>query len=139
MKLEAIMTRNVEVVRPEQTLDEAAGKMRTLDVGLLPVCKGDKLVGTLTDRDITVRASAEGYDPTLIRVEEVMTKQVIYGFDEDEVQAAAEKMSKHQIRRLPIVDRTMKLVGIVSLGDLAIRAEGQDVAGEVLKGVSENP
>ena len=138
MKLKAIMTKDVEVVRPEQTLDEAAAKMRALDVGLLPVCNGDKLVGTLTDRDITIRASAEGYDPTQTKVEDVMTREVIYGFDEDDVQAAAQKMAKHQVRRLPIVDRTMKLVGIVSLGDLATRAGGQGVAGEVLKEVSED-
>ena len=138
MKLETIMTRDVEVIRPDQTLDQAAVKMRALDIGLLPVCDGEKLVGTLTDRDITIRASAEGYDPTQTKVEEVMTRSVIYGSEQDDVEMAAYKMAENQVRRLPIVDENMKLVGIVSLGDLATRVDEDKVAGHVLKDVSEN-
>src|SRR4029078_6558129 len=107
-------------------------------IGLLPVCNGEELVGTLTDRDITIRASAEGLDPTRTRVEQIMTKDVIYGFDQDDVNAAADKMAQHQVRRLPIVDRDKKLVGIISLGDLATRMQPEKVAAEVLKDVSEN-
>jgi CBS domain-containing protein len=121
MQLKEVMTRGVDVVPPEALLQEAAQKMKQLEVGPLPVCDGERLVGLLTDRDITVRAVAEGCDPTTTKVRDVMTPEVLYCFEDQEVQEAAKLMEERQIRRLPILNRNKWLVGIVSLGDLAVR------------------
>jgi CBS domain-containing protein len=124
MQLKEIMTPGVEVIAPEATLQEAAEKMRHLDIGPLPVCDGDRLVGLLTDRDITVRAVAEGRNPATTQVREVMTPEVIYGYEEQDSQDAARLMEQYQIRRLPVLNHAKRLVGIVSLGDLAVHAGG---------------
>ena len=136
IQLKEIMTSGVEVVTPEATIQEAAEKMRHLDIGPLPVCDGDRLVGLLTDRDITVRAVAEGRNPTTTQVRDVMTPEVVYGYDDQDSQDAARLMEQYQIRRLPVLNRAKRLVGIVSLGDLAVHAGGQPLAGEVLEQVS---
>jgi CBS domain-containing protein len=136
MKVKDIMSGDVEVTRPEDTLQMAAARMASLDSGVLPVCEGEKLVGILTDRDITVRSTAEGTNPTEGVVKDVMTPNVVYCFEEDDPGDAARKMEQEQIRRLPVVDREMHLVGIVSLGDLSVRGEA-DVAGEALHEVSK--
>src|SRR5262252_3925739 len=120
MQLKEVMTPAVEVISPQASIREAAEKMRHLDIGPLPVCDGDRLVGMLTDRDITVRAVADGRDPVTTRVYEVMTPDVVYGFDDQDVQDAVRLMEQYQIRRLPVLSRSKRLVGIVSLGDLAI-------------------
>ena len=133
MQLKEIMTPGVEVIAPEATIQEAAEKMRHLDIGPLPVCDGDRLVGLLTDRDITVRAVAEGRNPATTQVREVMTPEVVYGFDDQDSQDAARLMEQYQIRRLPVLNHAKRLVGIVSLGDLAVHAGGQPLAGEVLE------
>jgi len=135
------MTTNVEVVRPDASLQEAAEKMMHLDVGPLPVCDGERLVGMLTDRDITVRATAQGRDPKTTQVQAVMTPDIIYCFEDQDVADAARLMEEHQIRRLVVLNRDKRLVGIVSLGDLALETDeaGLDDAevGEVLEQVSE--
>jgi CBS domain-containing protein len=136
MQLKEVMTREVEVVRPNAALKQAAEKMRDLDVGSLPVCDGSRLLGMLTDRDITVRAVAEGRDPLVTEVREVMTGKIVYGFDDQSVEDGAQIMSEHQIRRLPILNRDKQLVGILSLGDLAVDANDLATAGDVLEGVS---
>ena len=136
MQLKEIMTRNVEVIRPESTVAEAAEKMKSLDVGPLPVCDGERLVGMVTDRDITLRATADGKDPNTTRVLDVMTPEVFYCYDDQDIAAAALTMEEKQIRRLPIVDRNHRLVGIISLGDLAVDAEDESLSGEVLTEVS---
>jgi CBS domain-containing protein len=136
MQLKEIMTPGVEVVTPEATIQEAAEKMRHLDIGPLPVCDGDRLVGLLTDRDITVRAVAEGRNPTTTQVRDVMTPEVVYGYDDQDSQDAARLMEQYQIRRLPVLNHDKRLVGMVSLGDLAVHAGGQSLAGEVLEQVS---
>src|SRR5437763_10508619 len=100
MQVREIMTCGVEVIRPDATLQEAAQKMKSLDVGPLPVCDGDRLVGMLTDRDITVRATAEGLDPKTTRVRDVMTPEVYYVFEDADVQEAARVMQQRQIRRI---------------------------------------
>jgi CBS domain-containing protein len=120
MQLKEIMTPGVEDISPEATLREAAEKMRHLDIGPLPVCDGDRLVGLLTDRDITVRAVAEGRDPATTRVREVMTPEVVYGYDNQDSRDAARLMEQYQIRRLPVLNHAKRLVGMVSLGDLAV-------------------
>lgn len=137
MQLKDVMTRGVEVVPPDTMLKEAAEKMRKLDVGPLPVCDGERLLGMLTDRDITVRAVAEGCNPTTTKVREVMTPDIIYCFEDQDVREAARLMENHQIRRLPILSREKRLVGIVSLGDLAVGTGDQKLAGKVLEQVSE--
>ena len=137
MQLKEIMSRNVEVIHPDSPLQEAAGKMKSLDVGSLPVCDNRKLVGILTDRDITVRAVASGRDPGNTKVSDAMSSDLIYCFDDQGVEEAANLMQRHQIRRLPILNRNQQLVGIVSLGDLAIETGDEELSGEVLEEVSE--
>ena len=137
MKVNEIITHDPEVIRPETALIEAAQKMKSLDIGMLPVCDGDRLVGVITDRDITVRGVAQGYDPKTARVQEVMTPEVIYCFDDEDVKDVAKKMEEKQVRRLPVLNREKRLVGIVSLGDLAVRTGKEKLAGEVLERVSK--
>jgi CBS domain-containing protein len=137
MQLKEIMTPAVEVISPEASIREAAEKMRHLDIGPLPVCDGDRLVGMLTDRDITVRAVADGRDPVTTLVREVMTSDIVYGFDDQDIQDATRLMEQYQIRRLPVLNRNKRLVGIVSLGDLAVHPGNQPLASEVLEQVSE--
>jgi len=137
VQIKDIMTRNVEVVHPESTLREAAQKMAALDVGPLPVCSGDQLVGMLTDRDITVRATAEGRDPKTTKVHEVMTPEVVYVFEDEDVSEAARIMTEQQVRRLVVLNQAKQLAGIISLGDLAVHTGDVQQAGETLEGVSE--
>jgi CBS domain-containing protein len=137
MRIREIMTPRVEVIHPDATIEEAAEKMKRLDVGPLPVCDGERLVGMLTDRDITVRATSEGRDPRTTRVRDIMTGEVFYCFDDQDVREAAEIMERAQIRRLPVVNHDKRLVGIVSLGDLAVKTGDEELAGELLEEVSE--
>lgn len=137
MKLREIMTREVEIVHPDDSLQTAAQKMRYRDVGFLPVCDGDRLIGVLTDRDIALRATAEGVDPSKSLSKEWVTNPVVYCFEDQDVDEAAQLMREHQIRRLVILGRDdRRLVGVVSLGDLATNVEEQK-SGEVLQEVSE--
>jgi len=138
MQVRDVMTRGVECARPTDSVVAAAAKMRDLDIGTLPVC-GDhqRLVGIVTDRDITVRTVAESRDPKLTEVGDIMTPNVFHCFDDQDVSAAAEIMEKNQIRRLVVLNRDKWLVGIVSLGDLAVEAPGDRLAGNVLEAVSE--
>jgi CBS domain-containing protein len=136
MKLNEIMTRNVEVIQPNSALQEAASLMKSLDVGSLPVCDNRKLLGMITDRDIAIRAVAAGRNPASTKVSETMTPELIFAFEDEDVKEAAKKMEQHQIRRLPILDRNQQLVGIVSLGDLAVETKNK-LSGEVLEEVSE--
>src|SRR5262249_5511318 len=137
MIVREIMTAHVDVIHPENTLEEAARKMKALDVGLLPVHDGERVVGMLSDRDIAVRSVAQGEDPTRDRVADVMTHDVVYCFDDQPIAAAASLMKEHQIRRLLVVDRNHKLAGIVSLGDVAVETGDDRLAGNILERVSE--
>lgn len=137
MKVVEVMTRGVEIIAPDGTLQEAARKMKALDVGFIPVCERDRLVGTLTDRDITVRAAAEGRNPTDASVRDVMTADVVFCSEDDSVEKAAALMEKNQIRRLCVVGADGRLVGVVSLGDLAVGTRDEQLAGEVVERVSE--
>ena len=123
-KISEVMTRGVEVIRPAETLQRAAQRMDELNVGALPVCDGQKLVGMITDRDITVRATAAGLDPNATSVFEVMTEQTRWCTEEQSVDEVMKQMADVQIRRLPVLDEQRHLVGIVSLGDLAVRESG---------------
>jgi CBS domain-containing protein len=136
MRLGEVMTRDVETVSSDASLKKAAAQMKSLDVGLMPVCDGDELKGTLTDRDITVRATAEGLDPSQTRVSEIMSTDVVYCFEDQEIEEAMSLMEARQIRRLPVLTREKRLVGIVSLGDLAVHAGQNELLGDTLKEVS---
>jgi CBS domain-containing protein len=133
-RLKDVMTRHVEVIRPDATLRDAANKMADLDVGVMPVCDGDRLVGVLTDRDITIRAIARGADASS-PVREIMSTSVRYAFEDEAIATARDAMKRHKIRRLPVLDSNRRLVGIVSLGDLAVERDIKD-AGDVLERVS---
>lgn len=137
MQISDIMTRNVQVIAPESTLDEAARMMRDLDIGGLPVCSQDRLAGFITDRDIVVRAIAEGESPESCKVSDVMSSQLVWCYEDSDVEEAGKLMEEKQVRRLAVVDRNKKLVGILSLGDLAVEGQDDDFAGEVLEQVSE--
>lgn len=137
MRVQEIMSREIDVVSPETTLRDAAERMQLLDVGVLPVCDKDRLVGVITDRDITVRATADGLDPFATQVGEVMSrKDLIVCLCDDNIEVATQKMHDHQIRRLPVLDRDHRLVGILTLGDLAVTLENSDSSTETLKAVS---
>jgi CBS domain-containing protein len=136
MKLEQFMTRNVQTIAPEETLYMAAQKMRDHNIGFLPVEANGALVGVLTDRDITTRSTADGGDPRLTSVGEIMTTDVVTCNQEQSAESAAEAMNMHQIRRLIVTNQDKAVVGIVSLGDLAVDAINNERAGEVLQNVS---
>jgi len=137
MELRDIMTRDVEIVSASASLKEAADKMKSLDVGLMPVCDGDRLQGILTDRDITIRATAHGRDPKKTKVSDVMSTDLAYCLEEQEVEEAVSLMEARQIRRIPILNQDKRLVGIVSLADIAIHVRDRDLSGETLEEISE--
>jgi len=118
MKVKDVMTPQVYIAKPDQPIWETAQMMLEVDAGALPVRDGDRLVGMITDRDITVRAVASRRSPDT-KVSEVMTNQVLYCFDDEEVENVADTMSEQKVRRLPVIDRDRRLVGIISLADLA--------------------
>ena len=133
MRLGEMMTMDVEVIDSNASLKQATAKMKDLDVGLIPVCEGDKLKGTLTDCDITVKATAEGRSPSKTKASDIMSKEIAYCFEDQEIEEAMGLMEARQIRRLPILNREKRLVGIVSLGDLSVHAWQNILLGETLK------
>ncbi len=134
MKVSQVMTRDVKTVRPDQSAREAASFMLSEDTGSIPVSDGDRLIGMITDRDIAVRGVANGYGPDT-PVRELMSDDVVCGRESDDVEEIATKMSRAQVRRMPIIDATEKLCGIVSLGDLSREGDRQS-ADQALHGVS---
>jgi CBS domain-containing protein len=135
MQLRDIMTTDVEVIAQDATIGEAAKKMKALDVGALPVCDGERLCGMITDRDIAVRAVAEGRDAHSA-VRDSMTDEVVYCFEDQEYEDAAALMRQHQVRRLPVVNREKRLVGVVSLGDVSLRGGDSNVTAQTVEDVS---
>ena len=119
MKVGEIMTRGVEVAKPDDTLQQAAGRMAELDTGVLPVGEGDRLVGMLTDRDIAIRAVAQGKGPDA-KVSDAMTPEVRHCFEDEDLDDVVRNMGENKVRRLPVMSRDKRLVGIVSLGDVAL-------------------
>lgn len=136
MKIKEIMTPEVEVLSPATSIQEAAAKMKELDVGCLPVCDGERVVGMLTDRDVTTRFVAQGLDFSGTTASDVMTRDVVYCFEDDDVEKAEAVMKQHQIRRLIVLDSQKRLAGIVSLSDIALE-HGRAPGGDVLKTVSQ--
>jgi len=135
MKIREIMTSNVECLAPEATLKEIAQEMKALDVGFIPVCENDRLVGTVTDRDIVVRAVAEGKDANTSKARDIMTHEIVYAFEDDDVKTVAGKMREKDVRRILILDKTKRLVGVVSIGDVAKVEE--KVSGKTLRDITE--
>src|SRR5687767_5745939 len=135
-KIREIMTADARCVAPETKLTEAAKLMAELDVGALPVCSHDRLAGMVTDRDIAVRAIAHGRDPNQTTVRDVMTGGIVFIYEDEDVEEAARLFETKRIRRLPVLNREKRMVGIISLGDLAVNAS-TSLSGEALKEVSE--
>jgi len=135
MKVREAMTRDVQLVKPQQPISEAARLMAKLDIGALPVEENDRLVGMITDRDIAVRAVAAGRGPDTA-VSEIMSREIKYCFEDQSVEEVTQNMGELRIRRLPVLTRDKRLIGILSLGDLAIDEGARDEAGEALGGIS---
>ncbi len=137
MLLRDMMTARFEDIPANATLTQAAEKMKLLDIGAIPVREDDRLVGMITDRDIAVRAVAQGRDPQTMPVSEAMSRDVFYCYEDQSAESAAQLMQEKQIRRLPVFDRSERAVGMVSLGDLAVRNHDDRLSGKVLVRVSE--
>jgi CBS domain-containing protein len=134
MKVSDVMSTDVETVRPDQMVRDAARFMLQADAGSIPVTEGNRLVGMITDRDIAVRGVALGYGPET-PVSELMTSGIVSAHADELIEEAARKMGEAQVRRLPVIDHDQRLVGIVSLGDLA-RETDEETATQALEGVS---
>src|SRR5262245_2840887 len=139
MQLRDVMTRDVEVIGAERTLVEAARKMKDLDGGPIAVCDDKQIIGMITDRDIATRAVAEGRDPRQTQVRDVMTQDVVYCFEDDDVKQAARLMQQRQVRRLLVLNQQRELAGIVSLGDLAVDSGDQHLISKTLEQASVDP
>ena len=135
MKVREVMTRDVQTVQPDQPVQQAASFMLSADAGSIPVTEGNRLIGMITDRDIAVRGVAKGLGPDT-PVRELMSSECVCARDDDDISDAASKMSAAQVRRLPVIDQSERLCGIVSLGDLA-REDASDTAETALEGVSQ--
>lgn len=132
-----IMSKNVEIGTPDMSLREAAQKMKSGDYGMLPIGENDRLVGSVTDRDITIRAVAEGKNVDSCKVRDIMSQGIHYCFEDEEVDSIANKFSKYQIRRLPVLNRDKRLVGILSLGDLSHSDADAQKVDKTLSKISE--
>lgn len=135
MRVSEAMTRNVRLCTPGQTIREVASMMAEIDAGSMPVGENDRLIGMITDRDIAIRAVAAGKSPET-PVREVMSEHIHYCFDDEEIDEVAQNMGDIKVRRLPVVNRDKRLVGILSLGDVA-RTEGGETVGDAVVGVSQ--
>jgi len=137
MIISEVMTRDVRIASPDDTLQSAAQIMEEQDFGSLPVAENERLVGMLTDRDITIRAVARGMAPQDSTVREIMSTEIRYVYDDESVRDVAEVMGDLHVRRLPVLNRQKRLVGIVSLGDLALAKPAS--AGDALQSIAEAP
>jgi CBS domain-containing protein len=136
MKVSEAMTRDVRVANPNETIRDAARIMAEIEAGALPVGENDRLIGVITDRDIAVRAVAEGKAPTT-KIRDVMSHEVLYCYDDQDVDDVAKNMGDVQVRRLPVVNRDKRLVGIISLGDVVCNQDMRD-AGDTVAQVSQH-
>ena len=135
MQVSEVMSSDVNIANPQQSIREAAQMMAEIDAGALPVGENDRLVGMITDRDIAIRAVAAGKGPDT-RVRDIMSTEVKYCFEDEDVDEVAHNMADIKLRRLPVLNAKKRLVGIISLADIAL-AEGPDPAGQALCGISE--
>ena len=135
-QLKDLMSRDVKVIGPDETIREAARTMRDGDFGMLPVGENDRMIGAISDRDIAIRAVAKGRSPDT-KVREIMSASLYWAYDDETVEHAAKIMSEHQVRRLPVVNREKRLVGIVALGDFAVDSSEIRPAAAALAKISE--
>lgn len=135
-QLKDLMSRDVQVISPDMSIKEAAIKMRDGDFGMMPVGEDDQMIGTLSDRDIVIRAVADGLNADT-KVRDVMSEGVAWAYEDDSVENAARIMSEWQVRRLPVVDRDKRLVGIVALGDFAVESSDIQPVAEALSEISQ--
>ncbi|HLH31277.1 MAG TPA: CBS domain-containing protein [Terriglobia bacterium] len=135
MKVSEIMTTNVECVSPDTGINEIADKMKTLDVGFLAVCENDRIAGTVTDRDVVIRGIAGGRDIKSMKASDIMTKDVHWCFENDDIKDVSEKMRDKEVRRMLILNQSKRLVGVVSIGDISKVEEKE--SGKILKDTSE--
>ena len=136
MRLEDVMTQPVQRVAPHSTLQETAEIMRASNVGFLPVVENTKVLGVVTDRDIAVRGVAPGLDPIHSKTSDIMTTEVVWCFEDEDVDEAARIMGDREIRRIVVLDRNRSLTGIFSLADLAYRTQDERLTAEVMEQVS---
>ncbi len=136
MLIRDCMTKTVELANPDMTIREAAKKMRDGDFGILPIGDGDRLVGMVTDRDIAIRAVADGKDADQTKLSEIMSKKVLYCFEDQSIEDVAKNMGDNQVRRLVVLNREKRLVGMVSLGDVALSEDSDENAEEALSEIS---
>ena len=135
-KLKDLMSRDVKVISPDMSIREAAKQMRDGDFGMLPVGENDRMIGTISDRDIAIRAVAEGKGADT-KVRDVMSEGIAWAYEDDSVEEAVKIMSERQVRRLPVVDRDKRLVGIVALGDFAVQSSEIRPAAQALSEISK--
>ena len=135
-QLKDLMSRDVKVINPDMSIKEAAIMMRDGDFGMMPVGEDDRMIGTLSDRDIVIRAVADGIDADT-KVRDVMSEGIAWAYEDDSVENAAKIMSEWQVRRLPVVDRDKRLVGIVALGDFAVESSDIQPVAEALSEISQ--
>jgi CBS domain-containing protein len=139
MKIKDIMSKDVEIVSPETLLHDVAKKMQQRDCGSILVGKDDRLLGVITDRDLALRCVAESHRPAETTAEQVMTKQILYCRDSDNMETVAQDMTKNKVRRLPVLDQDKRLVGIISLGDLAVHSTDHLICGKALGHICAAP
>jgi CBS domain-containing protein len=132
-----VMQRDTRLTDPDDTVQHVAQLMRENDTGMLPVGEGDRLVGVVTDRDVALRLVADGRDPARTKVREVMTPEIRYVFEDEDLGTVAENMAEQQVRRLPVLNRAKRLVGVVSLSDLARQGRQPGIAGEALGRIAQ--
>src|SRR5688572_3972583 len=135
-RVKDLMSRDVKVISPDMTIGEAAKKVRDGDFGMLPVGEDDRMIGTISDRDIAIRAVAEGKEGGT-KVRDVMSEGIVWVYEDDSVEQVATIMSKHQVRRLPVVNRDKRLVGFVALGDFAVESTEIQPAAKALSEISK--
>lgn len=137
MKVGEVMTRDVKLMHPDDTVEQAAQRMTSIDSGVLPVGENDRLVGMLTDRDIAIRVVAQAKDPRTTKVCEAMTPEIKYCYEDEDLDHAMRNMAEIKVRRLAVMNRDKRLVGILSLGDIAFQTGGEPSMAQVLEKVSE--
>lgn len=137
MQVKELMTPNAETINSDANLVQTAQKLKSLEIGALPVCEGDELVGMVTDRDIAIRAVAEGKNPAEVQVREIMTPEVFYCLEDDDIHEAAKMMEEKSIHRLMVLNNDYEPIGFVALSDFAVKSHDEHLTWEVLEKISE--
>lgn len=133
-----VMSRKPEFLPPDATLQEAADHMLSHDYGFIPVGKDDRLIGTVTDRDMVIRAVAEGKDPNKTTLGDIMSENIFYCYETDDLQTVAQQMETLQVRRLVVLNENKRLTGIIALGDIARKSHDEKLCGELTEAISQD-